>query len=231
MSGLFVVFEGPDGAGKSTTMRQVAKAIRLKCPTLTVHETQHPGATPLGAHIRKLVKYSEDIDPNIVIDNLSRQTLYMVDTIAFIKQKLEPALANNEVVLADRSSFISALVYGMAEGLNPSDIDRLFQLITPPKMNRLYVLRCPWQVGRERLTARAVKADHFESKPTDFFVRIENIYNNLLTGPQERTLLVSKSVNLSDVIWIDSTTSIDGVVDVILNDIDPALTLLVPKFA
>lgn len=217
--GMYAIFEGNDGAGKSTTMKAVADALQKRVGPLPLHLTHHPGTTPLGAHIRKLVKYPESIDPKIEIDSLSRQILYMVDTVSFVKQRLEPALNANEMVFADRSSFISALVYGTAEGLSLADIDRLFQLIVPPKADRLYILRCPWQVGKERLHQRQERLDHFERKPEAFFAKVEEVYNTLITGTTERTLLVSKSVNLENVIYIDSTLPLNKVVDTIVTDL------------
>lgn len=218
--GVYVIFEGGDGAGKSTTMKAVAEELTKRLPvTVPTHLTHHPGSTPLGTHIRKLVKYPEEIDANIRIDSLSRQILYMVDTVSFVKQRLEPALKANELVFADRSSFISAMAYGTAEGLDLADIERLFQLITPPKADRLYVLQCPWQVGKTRLEGRPEHADHFERKPAAFFAKIEEIYNNLITGPVERTMLVSRSVNLDNIIHIDSTLPLADVVDTIVTDL------------
>ncbi len=218
--GIYVIFEGNDGAGKSTTMKAVAEALPARLGrNVTIHLTHHPGSTPLGAHLRKLVKYPEEIDANIKIDSLSRQLLYMVDTVSFVKQRLEPALNNGETVFADRSSFISAMVYGTAEGLSLSDIDRLFQIIVPPKADRLYILRCPWIVGRERLTQRNEKLDHFERKPNAFFEKVEEIYDHLITGSSERTVLISKSVNLENIIYIDSTQPLHMVVDNIVSDL------------
>lgn len=219
MRGLYVVFEGPDGAGKSTTMKTVAEVLPRKLGyALPIELTSHPGSTPLGQHLRQLVKYPETIDPAIKIDSLSRQLLYMVDTIGFVKQRLVPLTNDGTTVFADRSSFISAMVYGTAEGLNLSDIDRLFQLITPPKIDRLYVLQCPWQVGKQRLDARG-NLDHFERKPADFFRKVEEIYDRLVTGPAELTLLVSRSVSPRNVVYVDSTLPLDRVVDTITTDL------------
>lgn len=227
MRGLYVVFEGSDGAGKSTTMKAVAEALPKKLGReIALQLTNHPGSTPLGAHLRTLVKYPETIDPKIEIDSLSRQILYMVDTVSFIKQLLQPAIDSGTTVFADRSSFISALVYGTAEGLKVGDIERLFQLITPPKMDRLYVLRCPWQVGKQRLDTRG-NPDHFERKPAEFFRKVEEAYERLITGPEDRTLLVSKSVSPRNVRFIDSTLPLDNVVNTITADLVVAIKDLV----
>lgn len=219
MRGLFVVFEGNDGAGKSSTMEAVARALPMRAGRdLPIRLTNHPGSTPLGSHLRKLVKYPESIDPSITIDSLSRQVLYMVDTISFVKQVLNPALERGEIVFADRSSFISAIVYGTAEGLKLSDVEKLFQLITPPRMDRLYILRCPWEVGKRRLDSRG-NLDHFERKPVDFFQKVEKTYDELVTGPAERTLLVSRSVSPRDITYVDSTLSSERVVNKIVDDL------------
>lgn len=218
MNGLYVIFEGNDGAGKTTTMLAVAEEMRRRFPTLDPILTHHPGSTPLGKHLRKLVKFPEQIDPNIYIDDLSRQMLYMVDTISFIKTLLEPALRENKTVFADRSSFISALVYGLADGLSLNDITRLFDIITPPKANRLYILQCPWEVSKDRIHADRGVLDHYDKKPPDFFNKVEQIYQNLITGPSERTILITKSVALDNIVYVDTTMPKDRVVKGIADD-------------
>lgn len=218
MNGMYAIFEGNDGAGKTTTMLAVAEQLKNKFPELKLKTTHHPGSTPLGKHIRKLVKYPEQIDVDIKIDDLSRQMLYMVDTVSFIKEILCPALDNNVSILADRSSFISALVYGLADGLSVSDISRLFDLITPPKADRLYILTCPWHVSQRRIKAERTNLDHYDKKGENFYKRIEAIYNTLLTGPSDLTLLVLKSVSADNVVYVDTTMAESAVVDFIVND-------------
>lgn len=218
MTGLYLVFEGIDGAGKSTLMAKVDKGISTLWPSYKIHSTHHPGSTPLGAHLRKLVKRPETIDPAIKIDDLSRQMLYMVDTISFVRSMLEPALERGEIVLADRSSFISALAYGMADGLSLADISRLFQIITPPRMDRLYVLSLPAQVGYERIKSNR-GPDHYDRKPLEFFTRLETIYENLITGSAEQIALVTRSVAIDDVIYLDATTPPEQLANKVIEDV------------
>jgi len=219
MSGLYVIFEGNDGAGKTTTMTAVAEEMKRRYPNFDPILTHHPGSTPLGSYLRKLVKFPEQIDPNIRIDDLSRQMLYMVDTVSFIRTLLEPALEQNKAIFADRSSFISALVYGLADGLSLHDITRLFDIITPPKANRLYVLQCPWLVGKQRIQADRGTLDHYDRKPAEFFNKIEQLYQNLITGPSDRTILITRSVALDDIVYIDTTMPRDRVIKTIADDL------------
>ncbi len=217
MNGMYVIFEGNDGAGKTSTMTAVAEEMKRRYPNFDTILTHHPGSTPLGKHLRKLVKYPEQIDSNIQIDDLSRQMLYMVDTISFIKSLLQPSLERGTTVLADRSSFISALVYGLADGLSIDDISRLFHIITPPKADRLYVLTCPWQVGKQRIESNRQALDHYDRKPAEFFQKVENLYSNLLYGG-DLTLLVLKSVAADNIIYVDTTMPYDQVVKTIADD-------------
>jgi dTMP kinase len=203
-------------------MHEVAKRIRARLPDLLagipLHLTHHPGSTPLGQHLRKLVKYPEQIDEAIQMDDLSRQALYMVDTISFIRSILEPALEQKEIVFADRSSFISALVYGSVDGLAAEDINRLFNLIVPPKADRVYILSCPWHVGKARIQGRN-NLDHYDKKPDEFYERVQQTYDDLLVGPSERTIAVSMSVDLDNVIYVDASATFGEVVDYVVGDL------------
>ena len=221
--GLYVIFEGIDGTGKTSTMGKVA--VRLVAETkgyldnIKFHLTHHPGSTSLGKHLRKLVKYPEQIDKTIEMDDLSRQMLYMVDTVSFIKSILTPALDNNEIVFADRSSFISALAYGTADGLTIDEVTRLFNIITPPKADRVYIFSCPWEIGKQRVSDNRENLDHYDRKGDEYYRRLQEIYDNLVTGPAERTIAISTCVAIDDIKYIDASVEQDMVVSTIVDDL------------
>lgn len=217
--GLYIVFEGTDMVGKTTTMHAVAKVLRESFSDRNIVETHHPGSTPLGAHLRQLVKFPHQIDPTIKIDDLSRQMLYMVDTISFIRSQLEPLLSENAIVLADRSSFISAMAYGLADGLQYSDIQKLFEIIDAPMADRVYVLQCPNEIKEQRRCAGRDQTDHYDKKNEDFKTRLSDIYDHLVTGPSERSLLMQKIVSIDNLKYIDTNRSNADVVSDIVNDI------------
>ncbi len=235
--GFYAVFEGADGSGKTSTMRNVANQLGERLVELgvmsepeaqeSIIQTHHPGSTALGKHLRKLVKFPHDVDPDIVMDDLSRQLLYMVDTVNFVSIILRPALEQHQIVLADRSSFISALIYGMADGLDIGDLDRLCSVITPPRMDRLYVLQCPWDVVQARIVASrhdagtdgTGKLDHYDSKPSDFAQSISKAYAELVITSPEQTALIARSVAIPDVVHIDSSADEEIVAESITDDI------------
>jgi dTMP kinase len=219
---MYVIFEGNEGTGKTSTMHAVAERMKDR---LSVKLTHHPGSTPLGKHLRQLVKYPTEIDPNIEIDPLSRQLLYMADAVNFIEDVLKPSLAAGETVFADRSSFISGLVYATADGVDQQEIHRLLQLTNPPRADRLYILQCPWEVGLERVRAnRGVTTDHYDNESDDFFSKVEKIYGNLLTGSAEQTMMVSRVAALDNVIYIDASQPPNKVVEDIVVDLNRELS-------
>ena len=220
--GLYVIFEGNEGTGKTSTMKAVAEAMKDR---LSAKLTHHPGSTPLGAHLRKLVKFPKEIDPEIEIDPLSRQCLYMADTISFVESILKPGLAKGEAIFADRSTFISGLVYATADDVDQQEIFRLLRLINPPRADRLYVLQCPWEVSRERVRAsRGETTDHYDSQSDSFFKKVQNIYDNLLTGSADQTMMVSRVAALENVIYIDASQPPSKVVGDITTDLRRVLS-------
>lgn len=216
MQGMYVIFEGNEGTGKTSTMHAVAEHFKDKLNLICTH---HPGSTPLGAHLRQLVKYPHTISPDIKIDPLSRQCLYMADTISFVESILKPALSSNKTIFADRSTFISGLVYGTSDNVDQQELYKLLHLINPPRANRLYILQCPWQITKQRIAkARKDDQDHYDNESDKFFQKVESNYSKLLTGTAEQLMMVSRVAHLDNIVYVDATRPQSCVVDEIIND-------------
>lgn len=215
--GLYVIFEGNEGTGKTSTMHAVAEHYKAQLDPIVTH---HPGSTPLGAHLRQLVKYPHTINPDIHIDPLSRQCLYMADTISFVESILKPALNVNKTVFADRSTFISGLIYGTADDVDPQEIYKLLQLINPPRADRLYIFQCPWETSKQRIAAsRQGDKDHYDNQSEDFFRRVDEKYSKLLTGSAQQLMMVSRVASLDNVVYVDASRTQQQVIDHIVADI------------
>ena len=61
--------------------------------------------------------------------------------------------------------------------------------------------------------------DYYERKSHEFYGKVESIYNNLITGPPERTVMVNHSVALDNVIYVDATLALGAVVNIIADDL------------
>ena len=114
LAGRFVVFDGPDGSGKSTQFRRLAALARAA--GVTVCEVREPGGTPVGERIREIL-----LDP--IHDEMAlrcEMMLYMASRAQLVEQRIRPALERRELVLADRY-VSSTLAYQGAAGGIPTD--------------------------------------------------------------------------------------------------------------
>jgi dTMP kinase len=116
LRGKFLVFDGPDGSGKTTQCRRFASYAQSA--GIPISNVREPGGTPIGEFIRKIL-----LDPNSPnIDLRCEMLLYMASRAQLTTERIAPALKNRELVLADR--FISStLAYqGAMAGLPEADI-------------------------------------------------------------------------------------------------------------
>ncbi|MFP4143949.1 MAG: dTMP kinase [Phycisphaeraceae bacterium] len=122
LRGRFVVFDGPDGSGKSTQFRQLLKLLESR--GIAVCQVREPGGTSVGERIRDLLLDPETGDMDVRCEML----LYMASRAQLVARRIAPAVAAGQLVLADR--FISStLAYqGTAGGLDKADIVRVGEI-------------------------------------------------------------------------------------------------------
>ena len=173
--GVFISFEGIDGAGKSTHIDALAGAFRAAGRTVVL--TREPGGTPLAEKIRALVLH-EPMGP------LTEALLMFAARRDHIEQVIAPALARGEVVLCDRFTDATFAYQGAGRGFDLdvlSTLERLAQTGLAPEAN---LMREPdltvWfdlapEVAAERLAGARVP-DRFESQPVEFFRRVAQGY-------------------------------------------------------
>jgi thymidylate kinase len=92
--GLFIVFEGGEGAGKTTQVKLLADTLRAARPGHEVVTTAEPGGTDLGARIRALVLDCEAMDPR------AETLLYLADRAEHIARVIRPALERGATVIS-----------------------------------------------------------------------------------------------------------------------------------
>ncbi len=118
LTGKFIVFDGPDGCGKSTQRALLGEALRDA--GLVVTYGKDPGGTEIGDRIRHEV-LGHDLSK---MDPRCETFLFMASRAQLVGEVIEPALRRNEVVLCDR--FVSATcAYQGAAGY---DISRIIEL-------------------------------------------------------------------------------------------------------
>lgn len=218
MMGSYFVIEGPDGIGKTTLTTNINNELDNSILT------KHPGATPLGQLLRKLVKnpdqFTELIGETVQIDKLSAQVLMMVDQISFIESILKPKLQNDNIIIADRINYISAIAYGLAEGLTPNDLNSLISLCASPIPDRIFIMRMPWEDFINRKQKRSSNIpDRFEDKGLEYLKNVYEIYMNITSIDPEITILINKFAPIERIEYIDATLDKQSLTDQTINKI------------
>ncbi len=112
MPGVFITFEGPEGAGKTTQARRLSD--RLEAAGHAVLTTREPGGTNLGDRIRQIVL----LEPDLEIAPIAEFLLYSASRAQIVADVIRPALDNNQVVIVDRYSDSTLAYQGYGRGLN-----------------------------------------------------------------------------------------------------------------
>lgn len=168
--GLFISFEGIDGAGKSTHIEGLAKAFRDQGRTVTL--TREPGGTPLAEKLRAMV-LGDPMDP------LTESLLVFAARRDHLVTVIEPALARGEVVLCDRFTDATFAYQGGGRGFDLEVLGTLERWVqtTPASVSGLRQpdltvwFDLPPEIAAARL-ADARMPDRFEAQPLEFFRRV-----------------------------------------------------------
>lgn len=117
VSGVFITFEGGDGAGKSTQARMLTEWLN-SCGHEAI-ATEEPGGTKLGAALREIVLFGEDINPR------AEALIYAADRSHHIATVVQPALDAGKVVVSDRYFDSSVAYQGVGRGLGAEWIEQI----------------------------------------------------------------------------------------------------------
>lgn len=169
--GLFITFEGIDGAGKSTHIDGLAQALRATGRVVTL--TREPGGTPLAEKLRDLVL-------NDAMDPMTEALLVFAARRNHLQQLIEPALTRGELVLCDRFSDATFAYQGGGRGFDLQVLNQLEHWVQARPGGLLQPDLTIWfdlnpQIAAQRLSGVRVP-DKFEAQPVDFFRRVAEGY-------------------------------------------------------
>ncbi|MGX5357941.1 dTMP kinase [Kocuria sp. KH4] len=184
--GVFVVFEGGDGAGKSTQARLLADALRAEGHDVV--RTREPGGTALGERVRALL-----LDPaHGPVDARTEALLFAAARAAHVEQLIRPALAAGRIVVCDRYADSSAAYQGAGRGLGVDRVAELNAWATTGLVPDLTVLLdVPARTGRARREARDGDAgDRLELEPDAFHDANREAFLELAARAPERYLVL-----------------------------------------
>lgn len=204
--GLFISFEGIDGAGKSTHLDALAQAFQAQGRVVTL--TREPGGTPLAEKLRTLVL-------NDPMDAMTEALLVFAARRDHLQQVIEPALSQGEVVLCDRFTDATFAYQGGGRGFDLEVLRYLEQHVQMTGLPEGSFVRQPeltiWfdltpDIAAERL-AGARMPDKFEAQPVTFFTLVRAGYQaRYEADPQRFTRIAADQTR--EAVWQDVLASV-----------------------
>jgi dTMP kinase len=191
--GIFITFEGGDGAGKTTQMKLLGEFLQTKGHGVTV--TREPGGTALGSQIRELVLHSrEHIAPR------AEALLYAADRAHNVATIVRPALERGDIVLQDRYFDSSVAYQGSGRVLGAEEIKQISMWAADGLVPDLTVLLDLDQAAAsERLKAQDKPFDRFESEKAEFHEKVRHAFLQIAAAEEERFLVVDASKPVDEI--------------------------------
>jgi dTMP kinase len=199
--GLFISFEGIDGAGKSTHIDALAQAFCVQGRVVKL--TREPGGTVLAEKLRALVLTAS-------MDAMTEALLVFAARRDHLQQVIEPALAQGLVVLCDRFTDATFAYQGGGREFSLETLTYLEQLVQTVQAPRGDFVRQPdltlWfdlapEIAAERL-AGARLPDKFEAQPVTFFKKVASAYAKRCEADPTRFAVIAANQSREQV-WRD----------------------------
>lgn len=197
LRGRFLVFDGPDGSGKTTQFARFAGYCRER--GVPVCEVREPGGTAIGERIRSILLDPANADMSLRCEMM----LYMASRAQLVEQCIDPALARGELVLADRFISSTFAYQGAAGGLPAADILAVGRVAIPSRWPDLTVI---FDVDEKTAAARmhggkrnarkgaptgaTLFADRMERRGADFHRRVRQGFLDQAKADPDRFLVV-----------------------------------------
>lgn len=204
MKGLFITFEGNEGAGKSTQLPLLVE--RLKDWGHTVKVFREPGGTPIGEEIRHTLKHSH---ANAAMTPEAELLLMNASRAQLVREVIRPALARGEIIVCDRFYDSTTAYQGYGRQLDLATVKNVIDLaVGDTRPDLTLFLQVPQTVSEERLRSRQATLpfirDRLEEAGRAFFERVAQGYDEIAAAHPERIKIINAAGTIAEVqaaIW------------------------------
>jgi len=199
VKGLFITFEGPDGAGKSTQLKNLAEFLKEQRVPFIM--TREPGGTEIGNSIRSIL-----LNPaNATLVQKTEVLLYAASRAQHVQETIVPSLENGKIVLCDR--FVDASIAYQGYGLELS-VDEVIAInrfaVGGIEPDRTYLIDLPPTEGRQRMmnrqdTNESYELDRIEQKHLTYHQRVREGFHRIYEENNHRMCLIDGNRDIEDV--------------------------------
>ena len=192
-TGLFITFEGVEGAGKTTNIEFIAEQIKKTGQDIVL--TREPGGTKIGEAVREIL-LSKDL-PEMHHD--TELLLMFAARAEHVQRVILPALKEGKWVLCDRFTDASYAYQGGGRGIDIARIAALENWVQDdlrPNMTFLFDLDA--DTGMARVRSRG-ETDRFEQQHIDFFNKVRDQYLAMAQAAPNRYRIINAQYDLETV--------------------------------
>jgi dTMP kinase len=168
--GVFISFEGSDGAGKSTQIKLLQNA--LKKQKHKVYVTREPGGTKLGEKLRNIIIHQK-------MNPVSELLLFEACRAELVSKELKPRLEKKYVILCDRYEESSIVFQGIVRKLGVALVKSANKIATQGLKSDLIVLLDPKETRTTTTRMSRRNKDRFEREGSNFHKAIQAGYRRL----------------------------------------------------
>ena len=193
---LFITFEGPEGSGKSSVIKEITS--RLQNDGYQVVLTREPGGTPISEQIRNVILDSK----NTMMDARTEALLYAASRRQHLVEKIWPSLKEGKIVICDRYLDSSLAYQGYARGLGAEEILKVNSYATEGTFPDLtLLLDLDPQVGLDRIASNSGReVNRLDKEKLSFHLLVREGYLKLSERYKDRYQVIDASSPLEKVI-------------------------------
>ena len=193
---MFITFEGPDGAGKSTIIKLVHE--RLLQDGFNIVLTREPGGTPIAEKIRDIILDNS----NQALDARTEALLYAASRRQHLVEKIWPALKEGKIVLCDRFLDSSLAYQGGGRNLGVENVLNINLFATE---NTYPDLTLFFDVSPEVGLARVSKdkkrvADRLDNENENFHDKVYKTFKEIIEQNKNRIVVIDASKSIDEVV-------------------------------
>ncbi len=198
-TGTFISFEGGEGCGKSTQLKRLS--ARLHRFGRSVLLTREPGGTDVGEQIRHTLQYNKQ---SAHMTHETELLLFCASRAQLVREVIQPALAEGQIVLADRFHDSTEVYQGQARQLDIAVVRTINRFVVGSCLPHLtIVIDLDPSTGLERARGREL-FDRMEGQSLEFHQRVRQGYLDLARREPDRVKLVNGHQDLDTIeaeIW------------------------------
>lgn len=204
--GIFITFEGNDGAGKTTICLKIKEKLEKR--GYPVVYTREPGGSKIAEEIREILLDTK----NTEMDQRTEALLYAASRRQHLVEKVVPALNEGKIVLCDRFVDSSLAYQGYARGIGMDEVWQINQFAISDYMpQKTLFLSVSMETGQKRMNIRGDK-NRLDLEANDFHQKVRKGYDTLIEKYPDRIVVIDAEPSV-DVVFKNALDQVMKVIE------------------